>query len=312
MEVVSENYTVLFCLCPFHKNTESGVFAVNLATGEYYCHNPACGRYGDNLVELVMWVSNRNIFEARRFVKKRGNVEQSVAKYIEDVFSIKFEPFDQAILDRLYAALPGSPGHNYMRLRGFTDETLDYFYIGWSQKQQMVTTPLYNHQGVPLGFQARAIDKKQFKFSAGIQKNETLFNLNNAKRVSETVIFVEAPFDAMRIHQAGFPNVVALAGGSPSMHHYALLDRHFSKIIIMDDNDDPADYPRKNCKQCPGECVGHTPGEVLGQKLVRGLPNKSVYWAQHVNGCKDACDMTDEQITHSIVNAEPDFERQFA
>jgi DNA primase len=49
------------------------------------------------------------------------------------------------------------------------------------------------------------------------------------------VIVCESSFDAIRIHQSGFPNVVATLGGNISMENIQNLNKYASSIIIMTD-----------------------------------------------------------------------------
>lgn len=97
------------------------------------------------------------------------------------------------------------------------------------------------------------------------------FNLNRAKRQSGTVIIVEAAFDAMRIHQAGYPNVIAILGGNVSKYKMELLNTYFDTIIIMTDNDPVKKYDPCNSKKCTDGCIGHSPGRDAGDLIARGF-----------------------------------------
>lgn len=200
-----------------------------------------------------------------------------------------------------------------MRNRGFEDETLDYFDIGYSANQNMVTTPVHWPDGVPAGQVGRSVipGDKSFKNSQNLPRSKTMFNIHRAKRIGDRVIICESAFDAMRIHQAGFPNVIAILGGHISPDNYNLLDRTFETIVIFTDNDKPEDYKRKGCGKCKGRggCVGHPPGREIGINLAGALPNKMLYWASfderviYPHGAKDACDMTDDEIRQCIMRA---------
>jgi len=279
--------------------------------GLYLCFNPACNESG-TILGLVCRLTKRNHFEALRFLAKQSTVETDIVEDLDSIFTKKIEPFSQAKLDELHAALFGSDGHRYMKKRGFEDSTLDYFRIGYSESKRMVTVPVHTYDGIPIGLVGRSIESKKFKNSKGLPRQETLFNIHRAKKTSDTVIFVEASFDVMRLHQAGYPNAVALLGGGISPSQFALINRHFSKVIIMPDNDDPEDHKNPNCYKCKAECLGHSPGIELGKKLAAGLKNKEVFWTKPIDDCKDACDMTDEQINEAVQNRESELERQLA
>jgi hypothetical protein len=146
-----------------------------------------------------------------------------------------------------------------------------------------------------------------------------VFNLHRAKRYGATVIIVESSFDVMRLHQAGYPNVIALLGGSLSPDHIAQLNRYFDTIIIMTDFDKKRFEKPGKCKRCKTwECVGHRAGRDLGRAIVAALPNKKVMWAVYDDECvfpywplegyrefpsKDPGDMNDDEIRQSLKNA---------
>jgi DNA primase len=54
---------------------------------------------------------------------------------------------------------------------------------------------------------------------------------------SKTVIVVEGYFDCMRVHQAGFPWMVALMGSSLSAAQESSLLGHFERVVLMMDGD---------------------------------------------------------------------------
>jgi DNA primase len=69
-----------------------------------------------------------------------------------------------------------------------------------------------------------------------------VFNLHRAvelaARQGGVVIVVEGFFDCMKVHQAGYGNVVALMGASLSERQSELLDTYFQKLVVMLDGDE--------------------------------------------------------------------------
>ena len=73
---------------------------------------------------------------------------------------------------------------------------------------------------------------------AGFRKSQVLFNLARAMETSDNhAIVVEGFFDALKIHQAGHPAVVALMGSSFSQRQSDLLRTHFASVTLMLDGD---------------------------------------------------------------------------
>jgi DNA primase len=100
-----------------------------------------------------------------------------------------------------------------LSLVAYNQKSLYYFELGYSENMGMVTVPVHSPDGMPIGIVGRSIEGKAFKNSTNLPKSKTLFNIHRAKKIGDHVIIVESSFDAIRVHQAGFPNVVATLGG---------------------------------------------------------------------------------------------------
>ncbi len=263
---------------------------------------------------------NKDEFAAGRLIlKKAGETQQAFKAELEAAITKpeKFDEFPQATLDRLHEDfLQSDHAQQYMFGRSFEMDTLKHFKIGFSAKRDMVCVPMYDSKGVPLGIIGRSIEGKRFHNSPNLPKSKTLWNLHNAKAASDTAILVEASFDGMRCHQAGFPNTMALLGGTLSREQIMLLDKYFNTIIIMTD-DDPKRF-NESCAKCRRRglnmCAGHSPGLELGHSIANALHRKSIKWASYTygarfpEGAKDNGDISDEQIKEMIRNSVPHFE----
>ncbi len=80
--------------------------------------------------------------------------------------------------------------------------------------------------------------RPSYKVPAGFRKALELFNLHRAAATAtKAVVLVEGYFDCMRVHQAGFPCVVALMGSSLSAAQERALLHQFERVILMLDGD---------------------------------------------------------------------------
>jgi hypothetical protein len=216
----------------------------------------------------------------------------------------EFVMFPQEPVKRMHAALAGSTGADYMHGRGFDDKTLNHFEIGYSDKKNMVVVPMHDPTGMLIGFVGRSVEGKRFQNSDGLPKAKTAWNFHRARSYGDTVIIVESSFDAMRIHQAGYPNVIALLGGSLSRWHIEQLNKTFTTIIIM--TDFVLHFEKGRCRKCNGDCRGHRPGRDLGWQIAEALPFKKIRWAIYDDfhvfpfGKKDATDCTDAEIAQML------------
>ncbi|QIN94612.1 DNA primase [Streptomyces phage Muntaha] len=323
VEVEGETTNDFLCFCPFHGNRHSPSFSVSKTNGAYICFNHSCGATG-TLIELVKRTSQRNEFEARRLILKKASetqqaFEDKLLAALKPV--VEFEEFPQTTLDRMYEDFwrYQEPVDYMTKERGFSEETLRYFKVGFSLKRGIIAVPMHDPKGMPVGVIGRPASKenKFFKNSKGLPTSKTLWNLHRAKREGDTVIICEASFDAMRIHQAGYPNVVACLGGNFSPYHFDLLDKHFSNIVIMTDFDKKEKHMYTGCRKCKKRglnlCAGHNPGRDLGATIAAGLNRKKILWACYdekviyPNGAKDAGDMTDDEIRQCLRNAVSNF-----
>ena len=297
LDIVAEPGNEVMFYCPFHSNRHTASCCINKSSGAWLCFNPSCGESG-SIIDIVKRLTERNEFEAIRFIKVKEiendvDFEDTLSSVLED--KPDFVEFSQETLDRLHADLAGNKeARDYFEYRGINEESMKHFALGYSSAMNMVITPVHSPDGMPVGLVGRSISEKRFKNSNGLPKNKTMFNLHRAKKLGGIVIVVESNFDAIRVHQAGFPNVVATLGGHISNDNINLLNKYFTKIIIMTDSDEA--------------------GRSLGKNIASKLRNKEVLWAMYddeilyPHGAKDVGDMNDAEIKQCISNAIPHFQ----
>ncbi len=297
LSIVGETNNDFLCYCPFHSNRNTSSFSVSREKGAFICFNPSCGESG-TLLELVKRVMHKNDFEAMRFISSKEtesleNFDELLSEVMEE--KPAFEEFPQETIDRLHADLAGNKhAREYLGSRFINKESVEYFSLGYSPAMNMVVTPVHSPDGLPIGIVGRSIEGKTFKNSTNLPKSKTLFNIHRAKKIGDHVIIVESNFDAIRVHQAGFPNVVATLGGFLSTEQQHLLNRHFNRITIMTDSD--------------------LAGRELGLSIANKLRMKDLLWASYEYGkiyphdAKDVGDMTEEEIKACIKNAVSDIE----
>jgi DNA primase len=183
-------------------------------------------------------MSGRTYFEAVRYIKSKeteNDIEKLVNKTL--VAPPEFVPYDELILKRLYNQLVASDkAKNYLRYRKIEMSSWSKFSLGYSEKQDSVTVPMHSPDGMCIGFVARTIEGKDFKNTPGLPKGKILFNLHRIKS-SGTVYVVESSFDAIRLDQVGFPAVATL-GANVSNSQIRLLEKYFTNVVLIADNDE--------------------------------------------------------------------------
>ena len=235
IEVPSKTESNFMIFCPFHNNNRTPAGTISKEKGLFFCFGCQTSK---NLTEFVMAISNRTYFEAVRFIKqkdKETDIEKLVNKKL--VVAPEFVQFDEVLIKRLNNQALNTPrAMNYFHGRRITEDSVIKFSLGYSEKQDYVTIPVQSPDGMTIGFVGRSIEGKDFKNTPGLQKSKVLFNLHRV-RSSKFVYVVESSFDAIRLDQVGFPAVATL-GANVSSVQMQLLEKYFSDVILVADNDE--------------------------------------------------------------------------
>ena len=250
VEKEAESEYIVFC--PFHSNHRTPAGEINKYSGLFFCFS--CGKTAD-LIELVMHFSNRTYFESVRFIKSR-EVETDILSEVNSKLIEKEEwtQFDNSIVERLHGqALVSERAKEYFIKRKITKESVIKFKLGYSENQDMISVPVFNHEGLCVGFVARSVEGKDFKNTPKLPKSKLLFNLNNIKTASKVYI-VESSFDAIRLDQVGMPAVATL-GANISSKQIELLEKYFNDIFLIADNDGAGEKMKSRLKDSLGSNV---------------------------------------------------------
>ena len=278
LTIENEIDTDYILFCPFHANHRTPAGEVDKFKGTFYCFS--CHKIAD-LVELVMHTTGRTYFESVRFIRAREqetNLEEDVNKAL--VEKPLYKQFDEILIRRLNAQALESPrATRYFAGRQICEESMKKFYLGFSEKQDMVTVPVHAPDGMPVGFVGRSIEGKEFKNTPGLPKAKLLFNLHRVK-TADKVYVVESSFDAIRLDQCGFPAVATL-GANVSNFQIDLLQKYFNNIIVIADNDEAGGNMKSRIL------------EKIGSRVTVVQLNKKY---------KDIGDMSDEEIKNIDVS----------
>lgn len=280
VQVVRDDGSELACYCPFHSNMDTPAFYINKTTGLWICFNPSCGKTG-SIRDLMEFFGDHG-----KIVRdySLSDIEKNLLEVDENR---EDHSWDEA-LDSIRISLPEDLHKvQYLIDRGFSEETISYFDIAYSESKKRIVIPARNERHKVIGFIGRAIDSNvqpKYLYSKHFPRKSTLFNLNNAKRY-EACIIVEGSLDAMKVHQAGYPNVVASLGATITQEHMDLLNKYFDAIVIFSDND-------------------HA-GYAMRDEIIKNCYDKDLYIVKFANPeQKDPGEMSQDQIAEAIFNAE--------
>lgn len=317
VDVVGDTDTHWLCLCPFHSNNNTPAMVVDKEEGVYLCNNAACDARG-GIRQMIEALTGKSLIQVEFLIlNAQRNAKVDVANYIQK----KIEPvtFPDYPMDKVLKEHEAFWNHpaavKYMtEERHFERRTLEEFQVGYIYDAragvELVTVPMFDQDGKPIGFIGRGINQKVFKNSKKLPRKYTLFNIHNAKKSPRTIT-CEASFDAMRAWQATGIHAVATLGSYLGDAQADQISKYFDDNIIAVDDDKEKDY-KKHCRRCRrlgnDVCVGHNTGYELGLAIVDSTQGVRSTWA-HLNslkrfdGAKDFGDLTDDQIKYAVEHA---------
>lgn len=262
--------------CPFHKNANTPSFYINSKTGLWQCFNPSCGKKG-NFRQLYRHITGRSFNSHIKMdpVELQNKIDAGFLQKSEEHIDLSPIEINYSLESAVQKIQPFID-------RGLSLATLKYFEIGFSEIKNRIVIPVRNHQYKVVGLIGRAISDDQdprYLYNKGFKRADVLFNIQNAKHYSD-VIIVEGSVDAMKIHEAGFPNVVATLGAQVSPYQVKLIKKYFDTIIIFSDND--------------------LAGNAMRGAIIDSCRGKNIFTAEVSAGCKDPGDMDAIAIQNSI------------
>jgi DNA primase len=230
--------------CPIHGGEGVEAFHVNVERDLFHCF--AC-QAGGNVLDLVAALERCTVHQAACRLQEHFAVKAPV------VPAAPASARPRELVTKKRSSNPGwrvvlrelDGAHPYLAERGIAPATAAYFAMGyhggpgWLHGQ--VAIPIHNAAGELVAYCGRRLPGQvgsRYRFPAGFAKSLELFNLHRAAATgSAEVVAVEGFFDCLRVHQAGWPAVVALMGLTLSVAQQRLLCEHFPRITLMLDGD---------------------------------------------------------------------------
>jgi DNA primase len=247
-----------FCPLPTHEGKRrSPSFSANVGRGIWQCFG--CGAKG-NMIEFAARMEGLNpdnpgdfrkaaLLLQKTFVGKDGGKREKLKAVTEEATRERRgqEDHDEGIP----GAVVNAPldfelqrleyDHPYLRERGFTDETIETFGLGYCHRGLMkgrIAIPLHDMEGALVGYAGRIVDEEaigkdtpRYLFPGSRDRNGTRHEfrksafLYNGFRVGNPsqLVIVESFTAVWWLTQAGITNVVALMGASCSETQAGLL-----------------------------------------------------------------------------------------
>jgi len=247
--------------CPIHRGTRVDAFQVSLTKNVFHCF--ACQMHG-NVLDFVAAMERCSVREAARRLAHRFSVSAPPAVVTAGAGGGEKGNWlgkNEGGNRPLSFTLRGVDGsHSYLRDRGIGPETAAGFGVGFYPGRGLmsgrVVIPIHDPRGQLVAYAGRSLDgaPPKYRLPAGFLKSQVLFNFHRAAGWDQqTVIVVEGYFDCLKVHQAGFPSVVALLGTALSRLPEQLLLERFPRVILMLDGDGSG---RKATERIAGRLAG--------------------------------------------------------
>jgi DNA primase len=252
VEIEAEFGNDFIVYCPYHNNSRTPAGEVAKDSGLFFCFGCQTTK---NLEEFIMFTTGRSYFETVRYIKSKEtetNIENIVNKAM--YAPPDFVQYDEVLIKRLNnQALESPRAMRYYSGRSITEDSVKKFWLGYSEKQDMVTIPVHSPDGLTIGFVGRSVEGKEFKNTPGLPKSKVLFNLHRVK-TSSIIYVVESSFDAIRLDQVGFPAVATL-GANVSASQIKLLEKYFNNVVLVADNDEAGEIMKDKLIEKLGSLV---------------------------------------------------------
>jgi DNA primase len=256
MQAVLEHYGInslrmsgnnLIGCCPVHKGDNKNAFHVSLDKNLWNCFTR---QHGGDVLSFIMEYEGVEFKEA-----------VSIARAIINSPDYKSHPClcgacrqacpvhepqekSEKLNHSLKFKLKLDPEHSYLKERGLKKETIEYFGLGLCKKgifKDRIAIPIHDEHGNLVAYSGRSVngEKPKYKFPRGFNKSLVVFNIHRARKLEAgSLVIVEGFFDTFRVHQAGFPGVVALMGSFISEKQKELILSLNRKLVILLDGDD--------------------------------------------------------------------------
>lgn len=197
LKVVSRSGDEWSVLCPSHGDRNASM-RINIAKGKFFCHG--CHIRG-GMKTLARIVGARWTYDPQE--ARFEMVLAKLAKLREVDVTQRVRVLPESTLDR-YKDVPTD---YWAQTRGFTQDTIDAFDLGYDPIEDAAIIPVRDIEGRLLGVTRRYLDPDahlKYRDAKGFRKADNLFaSWMAAADESPTVVLTEGPLDAVKVWQAG-------------------------------------------------------------------------------------------------------------
>lgn len=250
-----EKGTNLLACCPIHGERHPS-FAVHVEKGVYNCF--ACGATG-GLVKLIAELKDCSLGEAYSILEEFDGVDRkeqskrTIRRYDDAEMDGEKSGENTATtlpMSKIAPFRSGKVSIEYLCKRGFHQETLRDFRIGWNRITNRITIPLFSRSGELWGWSERAVfdkgDPEYYPLYKDLdkyiiheyRKSLVVYPLDKYQAEDDTCILVEGLLNAIWMHQLGYHNVLSIITATLNKNQIPhLRELGARKVVLFLDND---------------------------------------------------------------------------
>ncbi len=233
---VGANHT---CKCMFHEDSNPSM----VVHKEFYlCFG--CGATGD----IVSWYTDHwkmSFGDALGVAAVDAGIElnEDIYEYLEKA-RVERDSRLEELANYRAKLTENEKAQEYLTGRGLTQETIDFFRLGYRPDWHAIAIPMYSKSGnldaISYRYMGDGEKRYHHKNTDSWRKGDTFYNIRAIEFEEGPIIVCEGMFDAMSIWQAGFKRVVAIMGGALNDNHIKELGDN--SIIFVPDAKTPHDF----------------------------------------------------------------------
>jgi DNA primase len=222
------------CPNPQHDTTKRH-FQVNARDGLVHCF-AACGISGTYL-HAIKTIEGCNDKEARRIIRKYATNSRGKVPTVKRRKGATANPVPTESL--AYDSYIPQVGTEYLKSRNITGASIARFGIGWCPDTLRIVIPAKDLNGTTRFLIKRAVQDRQhpkYLYTEGFPKTSLLFGACETALGmirSSGIVLVEGSLDAIRLHQHGITNTVAILGTGISDRQVEILTQLRPRRVIF-------------------------------------------------------------------------------
>lgn len=249
--------------CPFHQDERPSCY-MNKSTTAWLCWS--CKERGRTAISFTAKVLGVSYAQAKTFLLEAYGVDfdepegGSMAAETEARFAPPAEPmrlrppqptWQSLFVETLWDHDEGRFARDYFRQRGFTDEIMLKWDVGFDLESGRLAMPVFDLDGCLIGFKGRALNdhiqpkylilgdrsgKTRYAFDT-YESGEVIYGLER-NRGCDHVVLTEGELDCIALSQAGVSRPAAVGGSFFSDRHAQLLVQEAKEVTLFLDSNE--------------------------------------------------------------------------